>query len=138
VGYGKRRERSETQQVKDTWTEMLLDGFHTAVFEKVLFGLLQFYNEAVAIETLAINIEHCPAVNGKIAQVFISTISQVFNFMVLWQQAVQEIDEQILIHLFAKEALKTKIGEGVDVSGCHAAKVVKLTFEKITSAMWAK
>ena len=53
--------------------------------------------------------------------------------MVLWQLAVQEIDEQILIHLFAKEALKTKIGEGVDVAGCRASKGVKLTFEKINS-----
>jgi hypothetical protein len=91
--------------------------------EEILFGFLQFHNKAVAFFAFAVNIKHCAAVHAKITELIGLLLAEVFDSVVLGQQAVEEIDEQVLIHLFPKELFEAEIGKGVDVEGLHVAKI---------------
>ena len=87
----------------------------TSVFEEILFGLLHFDDEALAIFAYAIEVEYGLTVSFRIAEVFVSGVAEVFDMMFAGQDLVEEIDEYILVGLGAEQFFETEIGEGIDV-----------------------
>ena len=70
-----------------------------AVFEELLFAALHLHQDFFASLRLAIHIEHRPAVCLPRAEMFRIEIGQILDFLTPAEQAIDETDEQFLVHL---------------------------------------
>ena len=86
-----------------------------AILEIILLGLLHFDNKSLATGTAAGKIENCLAINSSSAQLLAIGIVQISDLMVIRQQAIQEINQQRFIRVFAEQFFKAEIGKRIDL-----------------------
>ena len=87
-----------------------------AVLEISLVGILHFNDELLAVFSFAIHVEDGTAVGIDIPDVLRVQIRNVLYNLSAIKQAVEEADEQILVHCRSKNALEAEIGQQADVS----------------------
>ena len=88
----------------------------TPVFEKLLFAALHFHQDFLAAFVFAIHVEYRPAVTFPSAYVFRVQVGERVDFLPPLQQAVDEADEQILVHLCPEQFLESEIRIGVYIA----------------------
>ena len=88
----------------------------STIFEISLIGILHFYDELLAVFSFAIHVEDSLAVGINITDVLRVQIRNVLNNLSAIEQAVEEANEQILVHCCSKNALEAEIGQQADVS----------------------
>jgi len=84
-------------------------------FKEVDLSLLHFDNKSLATGTAAGKIENCLAINSGSAQLLAIGIVQISDLMVIRQQAIQEINQQRFIRVFAEQFFKAEIGKRIDL-----------------------
>ena len=88
----------------------------TAVFKEVLFGFLDFNDEAFAVLGLAINIEDGFTVNNLTSELFGVFEGEILNVVMGGQERVQKVDQQPFVRFSAEDALEAKVGEEANVA----------------------
>ena len=88
----------------------------TAVFKEVLFGFLDFNDEAFAILGLAIDIEDGFTINDLATKLFGVFEGEILNVVMGGQKCVEEVDQQPFIRFSAEDAFEAKVGEETDVA----------------------
>ena len=87
-----------------------------AVLEISLVGILHFNDELLAVFSFAIHVEDSLAVGINITDVLRVQIRNVLNNLSAIEQAVEEANEQILVHCCSKNSLEAEVGQQADVS----------------------
>ena len=81
---------------------LVLDGEggieHTAVFVKLLVGVLHLDDEVVAVFVLAIHVENGAAV-AVLSEMLAGQIADVRDDLLPLEEGIKETDEQIFVHL---------------------------------------
>jgi hypothetical protein len=99
---------------------LLLDGeggvVDAAVFEEVLFGFLDFDDEAFAAEGLAVDVEDGFAIDLCAAELFGVAEGEVGDLMVGGEEGVEEVDQKVFVGFRAKDPLEAEVGQEADVS----------------------
>ena len=93
-----------------------------AVLEEILVCVLHLHNELLAVLALAIDVENRTACRRILAEVLRIEILHVLYHLCAIKQAIEEVDQQLLIGGCAENALETKIGQQADVAFfccCH-------------------
>ena len=86
------------------------------ILEIRLVGILHFNDELLAVFALAIYIKDGSAVGIYISDVLRIQIRYVLHNLFAIKQAVEEANEQILVHRCSKNSLETEVGQQADVS----------------------
>ena len=81
-----------------------------------LVRILHFYNELLAVFAFAIYIKDGSAVGIDISYVLWVQIRYVLHNLFAIKQAVEEANEQILVHCCSENSLETEVGQQADVS----------------------
>ena len=89
---------------------------NTAVFKEVLFGFLDFNDEAFAVLGLAIDVEDGFTVNGRATKLFGVFEGEVLDMMMGGQERVQKVGQQPFVRFSAEDAFESKVGEEADVA----------------------
>ena len=87
-----------------------------AILEIRLVRILHFYNELLAVFALTIYIKDGSAVGIDISHMLRVQIRYVLHNLFAIKQAVEEANEQILVHCCSKNSLETEVGQQADVS----------------------
>ena len=87
-----------------------------AVLEIRLISILHFNDELLAVFALTIYIEDVFAVGIYISYVLRVQIRYVLHNLSAIKQAVEEANEQILVHCCSKNSLEAEVGQQADVS----------------------
>ena len=87
-----------------------------AVLEISLVGILHFNDELLAVFSFAIHVEDSTAIGIDIPDVLRVQIRNVLYNLSAIKQAVEEANEQILVHCRSKNSLEAEIGQQADVS----------------------
>jgi hypothetical protein len=87
-----------------------------AVFEEVLFGFLDFDDEAFAADGLAVDVEDGFAIDGGAAELFGIAEGEFCDLMVGGEEGVEEVDEEVFVGFRAKDPLEAEVGQEADVS----------------------
>jgi len=87
-----------------------------AILEIRLVRILHFYNELLAVFAFAIYIKDGSAVGIDISHMLRVQIRYVLHNLSAIKQAVEEANEQILVHCCSKNSLETEVGQQADVS----------------------
>ena len=99
---------------------LFLDGeggvVDTAVFEEVLLGFLDFDDEALTADGLAVDVEDGFAVNGCTTQLFCVSEGEFCDLVVGGKEGVEKIDEEVFVGFGAKNSLEAEVGQEADVS----------------------
>ena len=95
------------------WESGVVD---TAVFKEVLFGFLDFNDEAFAVLGLAIDVEDGFTVNDLTSKLFGVFEGEVLDLMMGGQERVQKVDQQPFVRFSAKDAFESKVGQEADVA----------------------
>ena len=86
------------------------------ILEIRLVGILHFNDELLAVFALTIYIEDGSAVGIDISHMLRVQIRYVLHNLSAIKQAVEEANEQILVHCCSKNSLETEVGQQADVS----------------------
>ena len=87
-----------------------------AILEIRLVRILHFYDELFAVFALTIYIKDGSAVGIDISDVLWIQILHVLHNLSAIKQAVEEANEQILVHRCSKNSLETEVGQQADIS----------------------
>ena len=87
-----------------------------AILEIRLVGILHFNDELLTVFALAIYIKDGSAVGIDISYVFWIQIRYVLYNLSAIKQAVEEANEQILVHCCSENSLETEVGQQADIS----------------------
>jgi hypothetical protein len=87
-----------------------------AILEIRLVGVLHFYDELLTVFALAIYIKDGSAVGIDISHMLRIQIRHILHNLSAIKQAVEEANEQILVHCCSKNSLETEVGQQADVS----------------------
>ena len=88
----------------------------TAVFEIILLCFLDLNYKLLTRFTFTVNIENGFTVDRRITYILTVAIGQIFDAMFYWQHHIQKINQQDFVWLTAKEALKAKVSQRIDVA----------------------
>jgi hypothetical protein len=87
-----------------------------AVFEEVLFGFLDFDDEAFAANGLTVDVEDGFAIDLRAAELFGVSKRQIGYLVVGGEEGVEEVDQEIFVGFRAEDALEAEVGQEADVS----------------------
>ena len=87
-----------------------------AILEISLVGILHFHDELLAVFAFAIYVEDSLAVGIDISDVLRVQIRYVLYNLSAIKQAVEEANEQILVHCRSEYSLEAEVGQQADVS----------------------
>ena len=87
-----------------------------AVLEISLVGILHFHDELLAVFAFAIYVEDGLAVGIYISHVLRIQIRHILHNLSAIKQAVEEANEQILVHCRSEYSLEAEVGQQADVS----------------------
>jgi antitoxin ParD1/3/4 len=87
-----------------------------AVFEEVLFGFLDFDDEAFAADSLTVDVEDGFPVNRGAAELFGVAEGEVGDLVVGGEEGVEEVDQEVFVGFRAEDALEAEVGQEADVS----------------------
>jgi hypothetical protein len=110
---------------------LFLDGeggvVDAAIFEEVLFGLLDFDDEPIAVLGLAVDVEDGFTIELCTAKILGVFERQILDVVMGGQDGIEEIDQETFIWFGAEDAFEAKIGEETDISILeginHGAKI---------------
>ena len=88
----------------------------STVLEVRLVCILHFNDELLAVFALTIDIEDGFAVGIYISHVLRIQIRHILHNLFAIKQAVEEANEQILVHCRSKNSLEAEVGQQADVS----------------------
>ena len=88
----------------------------TAVFKEVLFGFLDFNDEAFAVLGLAIDVEDGFTINSLATKLLGVFEGEVLDVMMDGQKRVQKVDQQPFVRFSSEDAFEAKVGEEADVA----------------------
>ncbi len=87
-----------------------------AIFKEVLFGFLDFDDEAIAVLGLAVDVEDGFTIELCTAKVFGVFEREILNVVMGGQKRVEEVDQQTFMRFGAEDAFEAKVGEETDIS----------------------
>ena len=87
-----------------------------AVLEISLVGILHFNDELLAVFSFAIHVEDGLAVGIDISHMLRIQIRHILHNLSAIKQAVEEANEQILVHCRSEYSLEAEVGQQADVS----------------------
>ena len=99
-----------------------------AVLEEFLIGILHLDNEFLAVLALTIHIEDGLACRGVVAEMLGVEILHVLDNLLAGEEAIEEIDQQVLVGSSAEYALETEVGKQADVSFFYSIHTTKHIF----------
>lgn len=82
----------------------------------LLVGILHLYDKLLTAFILAVHIKYGLTLRIHITYMLTVQKLHVGYHLVAFKQAVQEIDQQVLVGLRAKDAFETKVGQQADVA----------------------
>ena len=98
------------------------------VLEELLRGVLHLDNKLLAVHALAIDVEDGLALGVYIADVLGVAVFQALDYLAPVKQAIEEIDQQVLVGGSAEYALETEVGQQADVSFFYSIHTTKHIF----------
>jgi hypothetical protein len=118
-------------KVPFAFERLFLDGeggvVDAAIFEEVLFGLLDFDDEPIAVLGLAVDVEDGFTIELCTAKILGVFERQILDVVMGGQDGIEEIDQETFIWFGAEDAFEAKIGEETDISILeginHGAKI---------------
>ena len=98
------------------------------VLEEFLRGVLHLDNKLLSVHALAIHVEDGLALGVYVANVLRVAVFQVLDNLPSVEEAVKEIDQQVLVGGCAEYALETEVGQQTDVSFFYSIHTTKHIF----------
>ena len=89
---------------------------NAAILEKILFRLLKFHDEFLALLILAVNVKNGLPLS-YVREMFVLQIGDFFDVaLFLPQQFAEKVQQQVFVRLLPEQPFEPEIREGIDVS----------------------